>query len=201
MNRTARTAGVLLATTSLLLAAGCARTATNVEYSPTDGSQVDTELVYLRNVTVVTDGTGNSAILAAAASRSDQPDALLEISSGSAPLTRGLIALPPFGAIYFGSAERPPVLIRGNAPTAGTYVDLVFSFRRAGDIAISALVVPDAGEYAGTVEAAKRGLLPDPEARREAGQSGAGGTATPTPNPTQTEAGGTEDETLRSTVP
>lgn len=173
MNRTARTAGVLLATASLLLAAGCARTSTNVEYSPTDGSQVNTDLVGLRNVVVVTDGSGSNAVIAAAVSRTDQPDALTSVTSGQAILSRGVIALPPFGAIYFGSAERPPLLVSGK-PKAGSYVDLTFSFRRAGDIPISALVVNDAGEYKGAVEKAKRGLVPDPEARREAGQSGAG---------------------------
>jgi hypothetical protein len=173
VNRTTRTAGVLLATASLLLAAGCARTSTSVEYSPTDGSQVDTELVSLRNVTVVTDGKGSNAVIAAVISRSDQPDALTSVTSGQAVLSRGIIALPPAGAIYFGSKDRAPLLVSGR-PQAGSYVDLTFSFRRAGDIAISALVVADAGEYKGTVEAAKRGLLPDPEARREAGESGAG---------------------------
>jgi copper(I)-binding protein len=200
VNRTARTAGALVAAASLLLAAGCARTSTSVEYSPTDGSQVNTDQIALRNVVVVTDGKGGNALVAAAVNRTDQPDALTSISSGRAGLASGIIALPPFGAIYFGSADRPPLLVPGR-PQAGTYVDLTFTFRRAGDVSVSALVVADAGEYKGTVEKARPGLVPDPDARREAGQSGAGGDATPTPNPTQTQAGGTEDETVRSTVP
>lgn len=198
MNRTARTAGIVLASASLLLSAGCARTSLSVEYSPTDGSQVDTEFVSLRNVVIVTDGEGDNALIAAATSRSDQVDALTTISSGDAPLTRGAVPLPPFGAIYFGSNDRPPVLITGTTPDAGSYVDLVFSFRRAGDIPISVLVVPNEGEYEGVIEAAKRGLVPDLEALRNAGESGAGSTDAPTTAPPATTAGGTEDETVRS---
>lgn len=174
MNRTARTAGVMLATASILLAAGCARTSTSVEYSPTDGSQVNTDQIALRNVVVVTDGKGGTALIAAAVNRTEQTDALTSVTSGQTVIARGVVALPPEGAIYFGSNERPALLVPGN-PQAGTYVDLTFTFRRAGDVSLSALVVADAGEYAGTVAKAKPGLVPDPAARGEAGESGAGG--------------------------
>jgi hypothetical protein len=161
LNRTVRTAGLVLAAASLLLTAGCARGGTALEFSPTDGAKVDTAEISLRNVVVVSDEEGGSAIIAAVSNRTNQADVLTGISSGPNPLTRGNVALPPRGAIFFGSDERPGVLVPGN-PAMSTYVPLTFSFQRAGDVDVQALVVPVSEEYEGVIEAAREGVQSEP---------------------------------------
>jgi hypothetical protein len=153
VNRTARTAGALLAATCLVLA-GCGRTEVQNAYAPGDGSQVTTQQVALRNVLVVTNGSGSNAVIASAANLTSVPDFLDEVSAGGTAFTKGSVPLAPFGAVYFGSTDRPAIPVAGTA-TPGGYVDLVFTFRNAGDVPISALVVPNTGEYAGVIERAQ----------------------------------------------
>jgi hypothetical protein len=154
VNRTARTAGILLAAASLIVTAGCGRTEVQNEYAPGDGSQVTTPQVALRNVLVVTDEQGSNAVLAAVSNSTSVEESLDEVSAGGTAFTREAVPMPPLGAIYFGSLDRPAIPVTGDA-TPGNYVDLVFSFRNAGDVPISALVVRNTGEYAGVIERAQ----------------------------------------------
>jgi hypothetical protein len=156
VTRTFRIAGALLAAVAVFATAGCDRTEVQDEYSPADGSKADNEFIGLRNVLVVTDGEGSNAIIVSISNKTEAPEFLDEVSAQGTPVTRGSVPIPAGGAVSFGSTDRPGILVPGD-PSPGTYVDLVFSFRAAGDLPVSALVVNDSPPYDGVIEAAKEG--------------------------------------------
>jgi hypothetical protein len=177
VNRIVRTAGAALTAVSLIALSGCATGATGQPYAPTDGASVDTDDIALRNVQVITNGTGANVLIGSITNKTERPDALVGIEINERPILQGQAILPATGSVYFGSTDTEGIPFIGQHQ-AGTYIDVTFNFRNAGAVPAAAFVTTNTGQNGDAWEAATglpRGVeTPPAEAEAEAGEGGEG---------------------------
>jgi hypothetical protein len=154
---------IALAAAVLVAAAGCTQSTVGDVYTPGAGSDADNNLIGLRNVLLVSDGQGDTALAMTVISKSDLADAVNGIavqgpSGQTTPFTRGSIPVEARGAVFIGAPDAGPnrrAAIRfPQSATPGKFVTLVFSFDRAADLTVQTPVVPPVGQYEQTLAAA-----------------------------------------------
>lgn len=144
--------------------------ATTVQSASGDGTQVDASDITIDSATLVAGdpGSGKAAFLATVYNPTRVPDEVTSITAGgvAAKLTPEVFEVPPLQAVAIQSGKKSelgePVAaaeFEGLEAPAGTYVDVVMTFKTAGQQSFTALVVPPSGFYA---SAAPEGTTPIP---------------------------------------
>ena len=143
---------VLLAVVPAL--AGCIATgtkaATNAQYQPGIGANLNSGQVQLYNALVVDNGDGTGTVSVLISNTTDEPQKLDTVSattsSGeSVDVTTAPAIVGANGSLSTGPAAT--AVLESDAVTAGTYVRLTFTFDRAGDVTIEAPVVTRDSTY------------------------------------------------------
>jgi hypothetical protein len=130
----------------LLVSASACYTNTNAatqrSYQPADGVDADSGLLRVRNLQVVSSGTGGT-LVGAIANDGTAPDTLTAITVGGRPaqLTLASRTLVPQQLLSFGTTDGPQAFVPGTY-TPGGLVPVVLTFGRATAVDLQVPVLP-----------------------------------------------------------
>lgn len=185
-----------LALVATLTLSGCQWTSpieTDRAYEPADGSSITIGGVDLRNVVIVSDGSGAPGTVAGMAVNNTDQDAQVSIPDESGqPLS---VTVPARGSVRLGTeGNGGPIMIASVTEPAGAY-RLVSVVTSEGQSAVNAPILPPEGYYAslaptapgtqsptaspaGTQTGPAQNDTPDPASPSPTGEATAGPTAT-----------------------
>lgn len=149
-----RAAAVLAALVAVLPAAGCYQGFdTTVNSQPPTGNGTDFRVgdLKVQDTTLVSDGSGQAALLVTVVNEGEVDDALVAVSTDPASTSdqSGELAVASGRAVQVGNGAPDSITLRGLTVPAGSYATVTFSFREAGQSTQQVLVVPAAGYYEG----------------------------------------------------
>ena len=150
--RTAIAAAAMVVLTSL---SGCAAgfdAQTNKPYAPANGSIANLGSLRIRSVVVLDNGSGQAEVVAVLVNNGTSPDALTGIGvSGADKMTvpGSALNLPPQVGVPLGPDTPNRVFIEKFTKKPGDLVTVQFTFREAGVVNVSALVMTPESFVAG----------------------------------------------------
>ena len=132
--------------------------ATQTQRNSGNGTSVVVPGMTIDNATIVAGNpeSGKGAFLGTLYNTTDQPDALIAISTdgGEAKLLPDPVPVPAMAAVAISSTSEAKADFQGLTERPGQYAPLTLTFRNAGEAEFSSLVVPPYGYY---LEAAPEG--------------------------------------------
>lgn len=135
-----------------LVVTGCStgsNALTNTNYTSADGVKADSGLVGVRNLVLVSDGTG-ATLSGAVANNGTTADSVVSVATGTegARLVAGTgLAIPTAGLITFGLAGTGPQAFFTGKFSPGLNVTVTVTFQHAAPLTLRVPVLPRDGYY------------------------------------------------------
>lgn len=152
--RSRAAAALAVCLVAVLPTAGCYQSANgtvNTMAPSGNGTDFNVGDLLVQDTTIVASPleTGRAALSLTIINPGDTPDALssVQVAGTSATLRTAPIVVPPRGAVQIGGSSESQVLVTGLSVPAGSYADVVVTFRDSGTATRRVAVVPGVGYY------------------------------------------------------